>query len=160
MRTEQEVALAIERYADMVRRICMLYLKNTSDTEDIFQEVFLKYALYSKSFTGHEHEKAWVIRVTINQCKDLLKSFFRSKTVSVEELLEAPHESGNQNQEVLRAVLTLPQKYKEVVYLHYYEGYTAVEIGQLLKKKTNTVYTLLARAKALLRESLSDEYEQ
>lgn len=135
MRTEQEVALAIERYADMVRRICMLYLKNTSDTEDIFQEVFLKYALYSKSFTGHEHEKAWVIRVTINQCKDFLKSFFRSKTVSVEELLEAPHGPGNQNKEVLRAVLTLPQKYKEVVYLHYYEGYTAVEIGQLLKKR-------------------------
>lgn len=76
MRSNQEVNSAIERYADTVRRICFVHLKNYSDTEDIFQTVFLKYALSSAAFENEEHEKAWFIRVTINACKDLLKSFF------------------------------------------------------------------------------------
>ena len=71
MRSEQEVNRAIELYADTVTRICMLHLKNRSDTEDIFQEVFLKYTLSSVTFENTEHEKAWIIRVTINKCKDL-----------------------------------------------------------------------------------------
>ena len=157
MRSEREVALAIDLYADMVRRICMLYLKNTADTEDIFQEVFLKYALHSANFENREHEKAWLIRVTMNQCKDLLKSFFRSKTVSIEELVEIPATLGQENTEVLQAVLSLPQKYKNVVYLHYYEGYSAVEIGRMFGRKVNTIYTLLARARKMLGEKLGDE---
>ena len=81
MRSEQEADRAVERYSDMVRRLCMIHLKNYADTEDIFQTVFLKYVLSSVSFENEEHEKAWFIRVTINACKDLLKSFFRSRTV-------------------------------------------------------------------------------
>lgn len=75
MRSEQEVNRAIEQYADTVRRLCMLHLKNYADTEDIFQTVFLKYVLSSVVFENEEHEKAWFIRVTINACRDLLKSF-------------------------------------------------------------------------------------
>lgn len=70
MRSEQEVNRAIERYSDTVRRLCMVYLKSDSDTEDIFQTVFLKYLLRSVPFENDEHEKAWFIRVTINACKD------------------------------------------------------------------------------------------
>ena len=88
MRSEQEVNQAIERYADTVRRLCMIHLKNDADTEDIFQTVFLKYALHSAAFESDEHEKAWFIRVTINACRDLLKSFFRNHTVSINELVE------------------------------------------------------------------------
>ena len=90
MRNEQEVNRAIERYSDTVRRLCMIHLKNHADTEDIFQTVFLKYVLSSVSFESEEHEKAWFIRVTINACKDLLKSFFRTRTVPLEEVLEQP----------------------------------------------------------------------
>lgn len=86
MRSEAEVNRAIDLYADTVRRICILHLKNFHDTEDIFQEVFLKYALSATVFENPVHEKAWIIRVTINKCKDLIKSFFRSRTVSIEEL--------------------------------------------------------------------------
>lgn len=75
MRSEQEANRAIERYADTVRRICMIHLKNHADTEDIFQNVFLKYVLSTAVFESEEHEKAWFIRVTINACRDLLKSF-------------------------------------------------------------------------------------
>lgn len=85
MRSEQEANRALELYSDTVRRICMVHLKNYADTEDIFQTVFLKYVLSSTVFKNEEHEKAWFIRVTINACKDLLKSFFRSRTVPLEE---------------------------------------------------------------------------
>lgn len=157
MRSEQEVNRAIEQYADTVRRVCLLYLKNSADTEDIFQEVFLKYALSSAVFETEAHEKAWILRVAINQCKDLLKSFFRSKTVPLEAIENLPADIPQENRTVLDAVLRLPPKYKEVVYLHYYEGYSASEIGQMLHKNENTVYTLLSRARKMLKEKLGGE---
>ena len=157
MRSEEEAARAIQRYSDTVRRICMIHLKNYADTEDIFQTVFLKYVLTSAAFESEEHEKAWIIRVTINACKDLLKSFFRSHTVPLDQVLEQPAPLSPDHREVLEAVLSLPPKYKDVVYLHYYEDYTAPEIGRILGKNVNTVYTLLTRARQLLKEKLGGE---
>lgn len=160
MRSEKEAVRAIEAYSDTVRRICMLHLKSYSDTEDIFQTVFLKYLTYRGDFQSDEHEKAWFIRVTVNACKDYLKSFFRSRTISLEELKDVSSEVTENHGEVLSAVLSLPQKYKDVAYLHYYEGYTAAEIGRILKKNENTVYTLLSRAKKILKEKLAgDDFE-
>ena len=157
MQSEREVNRAIERYSDMVRRICLIHLQNSADTEDIFQTVFLKYVLRSMPFENEEHEKAWLIRVTVNACKDLRRSFFRSRTVSLDSLLEMPAPNRQDHREVLEAVLSLPGKYKDAVYLHYYEGYIAEEIGKILGKKTNTVYTMLTRARALLKEKLRGE---
>lgn len=160
MRSEQEVNRVIELYGDTVRRLCMIYLKNYADTEDIFQNVFLKYATSSIKFENDEHEKAWFIRVTINKCKDLLKSFFRNRTVSLDDIVEKPEAIPSEYREVLEAVLSLPQKYRNVVYLHYYEGYSAPQISHILGKNVNTVYTLLTRSKKMLREKLEgDEYE-
>lgn len=158
MRSELEVSRAIDAYGDTVRRVCMVHLKNHSDAEDIFQTVFLKYALSSAVFHSDEHEKAWFLRVTLNACKDLLKSFFRSRTVPLDELLEQPAALSDDHREVLDAVLALPEKYRDVVYLHYYEGYTAPEIGALLKKNPNTIYTLLTRARERLRETLGGDW--
>lgn len=134
MQSEQEVNRAIEKYADMIRRICLIHLQNSADTEDIFQTVFLKYVLRSVPFESEEHEKAWLIRVTINACRDLRRSFFKSRTVLLDDLIEMPAPMLQSNREVLEAVLSLPKKYKDVVYLHYYEGYTAAEIGEILGK--------------------------
>ncbi len=160
MRSEEEVNRAVELYSDTVRRICMIHLKNYADTEDIFQNVFLKYVLSSASFENREHEKAWFIRVTINACKDLLKSFFRSKTVPLDENMELPAEIDSDDKEVLEAVLSLPKKYKDAVYLHYYEGYTAPQISRILGKNINTVYTLLTRSKQILREKLGGDWHE
>ena len=157
MRSEQEAVQAVERYADTVRRVCALHLKNHADTEDIFQTVFLKYVLSTTVFESPDHEKAWFIRVTINACRDLLKSFFRSRTVSLDALPELPADMPPDHREVLEAVLSLPEKYRDVVYLHYYEGYTAPEIGTILHKNPNTVYTLLTRARDELRKMLGGE---
>ncbi len=160
MRDEQEVNRAIERYSDTVKRLCMIHLKNHADTEDIFQTVFLKYVLSSVSFDSEEHEKAWFIRVTINACKDLLKNFFRTHTVALEEVMEQPALMPPDHREVLEAVLSLPAKYKEVVYLYYYEDYTVPEISGILGKNVNTIYTLLTRSRKMLREKLGgDGYE-
>jgi len=160
MRSEQEVGNAIERHSDMIRRLCMIHLKNYADTEDIFQTVFLKYVLSSAAFESEEHEKAWIIRVTINACKDLLGSFFRKRTVSLDEVIELPAQASQDHREVLEAVLSLPQKYRDVVYLHYFEDYTAPQISRILGKNVNTVYTLLTRSKQMLREKLGgDGYE-
>ena len=157
MRSEWEANRAIDRYADLVRRVCMIHLKNHADTEDIFQTVFLKYVTGTTEFESEEHEKAWFIRVTINACKDLLRSFFRSRTVSLDDLLEQPDQVPEDHREVLEAVLALPDKYRDVVYLHYYEGYTAPKIGTILHKNPNTVYTLLTRARDELRKMLGGE---
>ena len=161
MRSEQEVNRAIEQYSDTVRRLCMIHLKNHADTEDIFQTVFLKYVLSSVSFESEEHEKAWFIRVTINACKDLLKSFFRTHIVSLDEILDQPALLPPDNREVLEAVLSLPSKYRDVVYLHYYEEYSAPQISRILNKNVNTIYTLLTRSKEMLRKKLGgDRYER
>ena len=157
MRGEQEVNRAIEAYGNLIRRICLIHLKNPADTEDIFQTVFLKYLLSSTPFQSQEHEKAWFIRVTVNACRDLLKSAFRRRTVSLESLTDQPAVLTEDNREVLDAVLSLPEKYRDVIYLYYYEEYTAPEIGALLRKKPNTVYTLLSRAKKILKEKLGGE---
>lgn len=154
MRSEEEANRAVDLYGDTVRRICMIHLKNKADTEDIFQNVFLKYVLRTVPFDSPEHEKAWIIRVTANACKDLLRSFFRSRTVSLDVLIETPREMPEDHSDILEAVLALPEKYKDPIYLHYYEGYTAEEIGRILGKNTNTVYTLLTRARQMLKTRL------
>ena len=154
MRSEEEANRAVDLYGDTVRRICMIHLKNKADTEDIFQNVFLIYVLRTAPFDSPEHEKAWIIRVTANACKDLLRSFFRSRTVSLDVLIETPREMPEDHSDILEAVLALPEKYKDPIYLHYYEGYTAEEIGRILGKNTNTVYTLLTRARQMLKTRL------
>lgn len=147
----------MELYGDTVWRLCLIHLKNRADAEDVFQNVFLKYVLSSAVFENTEHEKAWFIRVTLNASRDLLRNFFRSHTVPLDQLADLPADMPPDHREVLEAVMTLPTKYRDVVYLHFYEGFTAPEIGGILGKNVNSVYTLLSRAKKLLAEKLGGE---
>ena len=158
MRDAAELTQAIETYADMVRRICFVYLKNKWECEDVFQDVFLKYALSSDTFQSKEHEKAWLIRVCLNQCKDVFKSFFRKNSCPLEEALPVLADVQNQNLDLLGAIADLPEKYRVVIYLFYYEGYTALEIAHMLHKKENTIYTHLARARQSLKERLGGDF--
>lgn len=158
MKTSEQAAAAVEKYSDTVWRVCLIELKNKQDAEDIFQTVFLKYILYSGEFESEEHERAWFIRVTINACRDLFRSFFRKNTVSLElaEALPAPEaESGG---DLTAAVMALPEKYKIPVYLFYYERLTAPEIGKILGRGENTIYTRLSRARTMLKETLGGDF--
>jgi len=157
LKNEQEAGLAIEKYSDMVRRICFVQLKNYHDVEDVFQDVFLKYILNDKPFDSEVHEKAWMIRVTINACRDNLKSFFKRKVLSINELLQEPSYIEESSFDTLEAVLQLPQKYRNAIYLFYFEGYTAIEIADILGRKENTIYTWLSRGREQLKTALGGE---
>lgn len=149
---QERVVRAIEKYADMVRRVCFIYLKNKDDVEDIFQDVFLQLYRYEKCFDSDDHEKAWLLRVAINKCKDLHKSFFRRNVCPLDDV-ELSFEDESEN-EILHEVLALPKKYKDVIYLFYYEGYSVPEISKILRVKENTIYSHLHRAKIMLKEKL------
>jgi RNA polymerase sigma-70 factor (ECF subfamily) len=123
----------------------------------VFQDVFLKYTLSEKEFESDDHEKAWLIRVAINSCKDLIKSFFRKKVTSIEDVCAEQFCIGNEDREILDAVLRLQGKYKDVIYLFYYEGYTAVEIAKIMRRNENTIYTWLSRARSDLKETLGGD---
>jgi RNA polymerase sigma-70 factor (ECF subfamily) len=157
LKNEQEAGVAIEKYADTVRRICFVHLKNYHDVEDVFQDVFLKYVLREEPFDDETHEKAWIIRVTVNACKDNLKSFFKRKVTTMDELATEPSYMEDDTKDTLEAVFRLPQKYRDVIYLFYFEGYSAVEIGKILNKKENTIYTWLSRGRDQLKVMLGGE---
>lgn len=150
--TDDYISAAIEKHADMVRRICFLYLRNSTDVEDVFQEVFLRFFLNYASFESEDHQKAWLCRVTFNKCKDYRKSFWHRRVVSIEEM-EIPYEDPEQH-ELIKTVFELPSEQKEVVYLHYYENRTIPEIAEIMQKNTNTVYSILRRAKAQLKKKV------
>lgn len=160
MRSEQEITKAINLYADTVRRICFVHVKNEADTQDVFQNVFLKYATYKGTFASPEHEKAWIIRVTVNECNDFLKSFFHARVVLMDVLPESVTPLTPRNEEVFHAVCSLDKKNKDCVYLYYYEGYSAKEIAEVLKQNVNTVYTNLSRAKQKLHLLLGDDEDE
>lgn len=158
MKNPEDINRAVEQYADMVRRICFVHLKSEHDTEDVFQNVFLKYMLHKGSFENSEHEKAWFVRVTINACTDWLRGLARRRCLPLEAALEESKAPDDASREVLETVLQLPENYRRVIYLFYYEGYSAIEIAGILGKNENTVYTWLSRARGILREKLGGEW--
>ena len=110
-----------------------------------------------------EHEKAWIIRVTINECKDFLKSFYKRNIFPTRQSVLINQQTATvptEHREVLEAVLALSKKYREIIYLFYYEEYTAVEIAEILNKNVNTVYTRLTRGRDLLKAALGDDYHE
>jgi RNA polymerase sigma-70 factor (ECF subfamily) len=147
------------RYFDMVYRISFSYLKNPSDTEDAAADVFAKLLQKNITFLNDEHEKAWLIRTTINTCKDQLKHWWRARA----DLDDYAHLQNDDTPaayeafETLHAVMELPARYKDVIYLYYYEGYTSAEIAQILRKPAATVRSHLREARNLLRGVLQNE---
>ena len=148
---------AVMQYGDMLFRICLVMLCNEQDAQDAVQDTFCRYMEHTPKFRDGEHEKAWLLRVSINACKDYLKSFFRRNVVSLETVYEMEAVVPEDHREVLEAVLSLPDKYTDVIYLHYYDGYSAAEIGKILGKRENTVYSLLSRGRKLLKEKLGGD---
>lgn len=157
--SNETMAQILDRYGNMILRLAYSYLKNSADAEDVFQDVFIKLAEKNPLFENDTHEKAWLIRVTINLCKNKLRSPWR-RLKNIEDTNEASVTPDlDQSSVVLGAVSTLPEKYREVVHLFYYEDYTTAQIAEILKKKEPTVRSLLFRARDMLRESLKEAYD-
>ena len=154
---EKEVRRVVKDYSDMIKRISYNYLQHTYDCDDICQTVFLKFLTGSISFESREHEKAWMVRTTINACHDLKKSAFFRKTVALDEVTEkeAPQ---TKNSELLDEIWKLPGNYRTAIYLYYYEGYNTEEIADIMGKRKTAVSKYLSRGRKILKDTLSDEY--
>ncbi len=150
-----DAAAFVQRYAQMILRLCFTYSLGRADAEDVCQNVFLKLLQCDRRFADEGETRAFIIRMTINECKDALKSGWRRRTVPLDELIEreAPGLPA-QDSGVLAAVQRLPLKYREAVYLYYYEGYNTEEIAALAGVKPAAVRQRLARAREKLRKEL------
>ena len=147
-----------EKYADLVYRLCMLYLKNESDAKDGVQEVFLRLWEKQPDLRNEEHTKAWLILVTKRYCMDVLKSGWRKKRVEMDSVEEQAAEDSGEGGELLEYVLKLPEKFLEVIYLYYYEDYSVKEIGQMLKKSQSTVSSRLVAGRKKLQKMLEQKH--
>ena len=154
--TDQEFQAAVERYGDTLFRLAYSYLKNRADAEDVMQETLLKRYVESKPFDSPEHEKRWLLRVAINECKRILRSPWRRRTGPLEEVEEAAVFDRPAQSELFRQVMALPPKYRAAVYLHYYEGYPVREAAALMGANPSTVQTWLMRAREQLRVKLKE----
>lgn len=139
------------KYKEYVYRLCYTYMKRAADAEDCAEDVFVKVLSYNLKFNGEEHEKRWLAVAASNHCKNKLKKRNRDEAPLSET---AETEEENKNDEVLQAVLSLPDKYKSVVWLYYYDGYKTAEIAAILKKPASTVRNLLFEARAILKKVL------
>ena len=146
----------VNSYADMLLRICMHYTNNISDAEDVVQAAFLKLVEKNVVFESLDHEKAWLIRVCINLCKDSLKSSWKKKVHSVHdrEFKDQPYEIADESP-LLSYIRTLPPKQKTAIYLFYYEDMQVKEIAEILDISENNVKTRLSRGRSLLKEALN-----
>jgi len=144
-----------ETYVGMLHRVCFSYMKNQAEAEDVVADVFVKLLERGIVFESTEHEKAWLLRTSINLCKDRLKHWFRKRAdIDDYSYLENPESSDG---ETLKAIMELPERYKAVIYLYYYEGYSSTEIAEILKKPRSTVLNHLSEARKALKGVLEDE---
>lgn len=151
----EKVQAALEKFGDSLMRVAYSYTKNMEDAQDMVQDVFLKYMTSAPLFLSDEHEKAWLLRVTINICKNHLTSAYRKTYAELEENISVcdTYSSG-----LMDAVKSLPEKYSVVIHLFYYEGYSQKEIGRILGITESAVSTRLQRGRNLLKEKIGDDY--
>ncbi len=143
-----------ERNYRLVYRVCYTYMKNPEDAEDCTEDVFVKVYTGTTQFRDGSHEKAWLTVTSMNLCKDRLKHWWRRSVDALDECPE-PADSGEiAMDETLEAVMRLPEKYKDVIYLFYYMEYKTDEIAKMLKKPPSTVRNHLREARELLRRQL------
>ena len=151
----------ISLYGNDVLRIATAYTHNISVAEDIFQEVFIKVALNIDKFEKRSSEKTWIIRITINTCKDYLKSSWNKKVVPM-ETIESTSKSYSEeellkeekSEIIIQEILKLPIKYKEVILLYYYQDLLTSDIAKILNLPETSVRTRLRRAREIIKEKL------
>lgn len=148
----------IEKYFNMIYKLAIAETKDVHTAEDVTSDVFLKFMQTSKDFDSEEHIKAWLLRVTINASKSFFSSSWFKKTVPLEEALEAA-EVPEEESEIYLAVMNLPEKYRTVIHLFYYEELSVKEISEVLNSNESTVKSQLSRARGLLKETLKGESE-
>ena len=153
---EETFAQAYAAWGATLYRLAAMYVGSAAEAEDVLQDVFVKLLSQKRTFQDQEHQKRWLIRVTVNLCKDRLRSARRRETVPLEDR-DMP--GREEDRELLALVLSLPEAYRAVVHLHYYEGYSVSEIGRILGLGESAVKMRLKRGREYLRLEMEDEHD-
>lgn len=153
---QEYIEQLIEEYGDMVFRLAVSRVKSKEEAEDIFQEVFIKIYEKMPEFVSKEHEKYWIIRVTINLSKNILKSSWHRKVLPLDSEIKF---EDKEERDVYFEVLRLPLKYRTILQLYYYESFKIDEIAEILKISPNTAKTRLRRAREKLKINLKGGFE-
>lgn len=151
----------VDRYSAMIYRLAYVRLQNVHDAEDITQEVLIKYIRRGKIFSDEEHRKAWLLKVAINTIKSFATSAWKRKTVPLEEAAQAEYDFNSENEQssdIAEAVSTLPDTYRIVIHLFYYENMSVKNIASITNSAEGTVKSRLSRARVMLKEMLEEEY--
>jgi len=159
MDARKEAERIVEAYTPIIMRIGYTYLRSKPDAEDLCQETLWKLIRRTPPFDDVEHEKAWVIRASINACKNELKSAARLRTTTLDEALAVGSEVVEEPSDVLQAVQDLPLGYREAIFLHYSEGYKISEIAALVGKSESAVAKDLSRGREMLRKRLGSDFQ-
>ncbi len=159
LRTDKEIAEIYSRHSKTVYRVCFAYMRNSADSEDAVQETFFRLIKSGPAFESEEHEKAWLIRTATNICKNTLKHWWRRRE-DIENFYDLQSSEKINTDDVLKAVMELPEKYKTAVYLYYYEGYSGKETADILKKPQSTLRNYLRKARAILKERLGENFDE
>ena len=158
MRMQTEVL--VKRYQQNMFAAALSACKDPQDAEDAVQEALLAYHTSGKEFESEEHIRAWLLRVAINKAKNMRMSFWKKHKVSLEDYIESISFETEQESELFEAVMELPEKYRVVLHLYYYEDYSIREISKILRRTENTVKSQLSRGRALLKESFRGGMER
>ena len=143
-------------YGNILFRMCLVMLGNASDADDAVQDTLLKYLQKSPQFHDAEHEKAWLLTVATNRCKDILRFKSRRRTVALDEIMEHTSETGDSG--ILSALMTLPEKYRTVLYLHYVEEYGTKQIAEMIQRTPSAVKMRLQKGRNMLKEVYRKEW--
>lgn len=146
------------RHYKTIYRVCYTFMKKSHDAEDCTEDVFVRALTCGIDFENERHERAWLTTTAMNLCKDRLKYWWRQKVSSIDDEFDIAADEPEDHREVLEAVMELPVKYKEVIWLHYYEGYQTDEIAKMLKRPGSTVRNQLRDARNKLKEKLGGEF--
>lgn len=156
IRTRDDIDATIEKYSNTIYKIAFSYTKEKAAAEDILQDVLIKYMTDSSCFHAEEYRKAWLIRVTINECKKFFRTIWNTRRISLEDIypFQAP-----EKHEVFYAVMDLPKKYRLIIHLYYYEELSVKEISDVLSINESTIRSILFRGRKMLKGILEVDYE-
>lgn len=159
-RTGEEIAEIYNRHVKTVYKVCFMLLRNATDAEDATQNTFFKMLRSGKTYQDEEHEKAWLIITAQNECKNILKHWWRKLKTSVDDIGALAAEDTGLHDDILEQVLSLPEKYRIPILLYYYEGYSTREIASILKIKDATIRSQLHTARNMLKIELGGEMNE
>lgn len=156
---KQTLEELVERYRNNLFAVAFNVCKNAQDAEDVVQDTFLRYYTMKKEFDSEQHIRAWLIRVAINKAKNCNRTFWRRNKCSIEEYMETLMFETPESENLFETVMKLPEKYRIVIHLFYYEDYTVHEIAEILNLGESNVKVRLSRGRALLKEVLKEEWD-